>query len=442
MDIDVNALHQGFLRGARRRGARIVLDAEMASLEYRRARWEAGAPQRQLRGEGRRQRRGRLVRRGRPARRRAVDRTGSKPADRLHLRPAGGLGQRCNGRSASMSTRELFFKPDAGRLMCSPADETPSAPVRRAAEDLDIAIAVDRLGKATHAGGESHCQPLGGPSKLRERPLTRHRAGRGVWRTSTGWRGQGRLRHSDLALPWRETIAALATWRATCRTICSRSGSIDPTSTRRGCSEAPAIPESASGVPAAFSDLPGADSVVPQDPRGWCAMVGASLRCRCRRAESAAGNRRNLEAPTVRWRQSRDRRQAGARRTGNAPMRAGFEAAPMVAAAASAVFTGMGVVAIRFVVTEWEPATLAFLPLHTIAAVTILPFLLFSPARAARARGRRSRLPPRCPPSSACFRGCSVPEWSHIPASRGALIFGAHAAGGDGRRCGRFVWRR
>ena len=79
-------------------------------------------------------------------------------------------------------------------------------------------------------------------------------------------------------------------------------------------------------------------------------------------------------------------------------MRAGFEAAPMVAAAASAVFTGMGVVAIRFVVTEWEPATLAFYR-FTIAAVTILPFLAFTSASSV-------------PPSSACIHGYSAPEWS------------------------------
>ena len=40
-DIDVNALHQGFLRGARRRGVEIVLDAEVGSIEYRGALWRA-----------------------------------------------------------------------------------------------------------------------------------------------------------------------------------------------------------------------------------------------------------------------------------------------------------------------------------------------------------------------------------------------------------------
>ena len=104
-------------------------------------------------------------------------------------------------------------------------------------------------------------------------------------------------------------------------------------------------------------------------------------------------------------------------------MRAGFEAAPMVAAAASAVFTGMGVVAIRFVVTEWEPATLAFYR-FTIAAVTILPFLAFS----RRARLERRDIVPVCVLGAAFF---GLYPWVfgagmvHIPASRGTVIFGA-----------------
>ena len=44
---------------------------------------------------------------------------------------------------------ELYFKPDAGRLICSPADETPSPPCDAQPEDLDIALAIDRFGKAT-----------------------------------------------------------------------------------------------------------------------------------------------------------------------------------------------------------------------------------------------------------------------------------------------------
>lgn len=39
----------------------------------------------------------------------------------------------------------LYFKPDAGRLLVSPADETPSAPCDAWADDLDVAEAVERL---------------------------------------------------------------------------------------------------------------------------------------------------------------------------------------------------------------------------------------------------------------------------------------------------------
>ncbi|MEN8197687.1 MAG: FAD-binding oxidoreductase, partial [Pseudomonadota bacterium] len=44
---------------------------------------------------------------------------------------------------------ELYFKPDAGKLLLSPADETPSPPCDAQPEELDIAIAIDRLEKMT-----------------------------------------------------------------------------------------------------------------------------------------------------------------------------------------------------------------------------------------------------------------------------------------------------
>jgi len=43
---------------------------------------------------------------------------------------------------------EFYLKPDAGKLLISPADETPSAPCDAQPEDLDVAICVDRVEKA------------------------------------------------------------------------------------------------------------------------------------------------------------------------------------------------------------------------------------------------------------------------------------------------------
>lgn len=44
---------------------------------------------------------------------------------------------------------QLYFKPDAGRLLVSPADETRSAPSDCFAEEWDVAVAIDRLERAT-----------------------------------------------------------------------------------------------------------------------------------------------------------------------------------------------------------------------------------------------------------------------------------------------------
>ncbi len=43
----------------------------------------------------------------------------------------------------------LYFKPDAGALMVSPADEHPSAPCDAQPEDMDVAIALERFQQAT-----------------------------------------------------------------------------------------------------------------------------------------------------------------------------------------------------------------------------------------------------------------------------------------------------
>ena len=39
----------------------------------------------------------------------------------------------------------FYFKPDAGKLLASPADETPMEPCDVQPDDLDIAIAVERV---------------------------------------------------------------------------------------------------------------------------------------------------------------------------------------------------------------------------------------------------------------------------------------------------------
>jgi D-arginine dehydrogenase len=44
---------------------------------------------------------------------------------------------------------QFYLKPDAGRLLLSPADETPAEPGDAQPDEMDVAVAVDRLEQAT-----------------------------------------------------------------------------------------------------------------------------------------------------------------------------------------------------------------------------------------------------------------------------------------------------
>ncbi len=151
-DIDVHALHHGYLRGLKARGGRIVTDAEVLALTRRDGAWVAeGAAGRfaapvvvnaagawadalaSLAGAspiG-------LV----PKRRTAItfDPVFADPADRQGL----------DGWPMVIDVAERFYlKPDAGRLLASPADETPVPPCDVQPEEIDIAETVDRLEQA------------------------------------------------------------------------------------------------------------------------------------------------------------------------------------------------------------------------------------------------------------------------------------------------------
>lgn len=153
MDIDVHALHQGFLAGAKRQGAEIVLDAEIEALESKAGRWHA------------RTRQGDFVASA------VINAAGAWCDEVARMAGAKTIGLVPKRRTAftveAMSLdpevsfapdgwpmcididEEFYFKPDAGRLLCSPADETPSPPCDVRPEDIDIAIAVERIQAAT-----------------------------------------------------------------------------------------------------------------------------------------------------------------------------------------------------------------------------------------------------------------------------------------------------
>ncbi|HXQ14646.1 MAG TPA: FAD-binding oxidoreductase [Caulobacteraceae bacterium] len=147
MDIDVDALHQGYLRGLRRRGGRVVVNAGVARLRRERGVWvaETGA--------------------GDFAAPIVINAAGAWADKVAGLARLGAIGLSPKRRTVAVvdgpdaafadwplvieAGERFYFKPEAGRLLISPADETASEPCDAQPEDLDVAIAADRIETAT-----------------------------------------------------------------------------------------------------------------------------------------------------------------------------------------------------------------------------------------------------------------------------------------------------
>lgn len=148
MDIDVHELHQGYLRRLRQRGGRVVTDAEVRALARDGNAWTATTTA------------------GAFAAPIVVNAAGAwcdGVAGLAGLPPVGLVPKRRTALTiappAAIDTsrwpmtldiaESFYFKPDAGRLLVSPADETPVEPCDVQPDELDVAIAIDRLMQAT-----------------------------------------------------------------------------------------------------------------------------------------------------------------------------------------------------------------------------------------------------------------------------------------------------
>lgn len=143
-DLDVEALLQGFLRGARAQGTTVQTAREALAIARDGTAWRITGPGFELRAEV------------------VVNAAGAwadELAGRAGVAPLGLVPHR---RTAFIfdppehvaigkwpmvtdADGQFYFKPDAGRLLGSLAEEVPSAPVDAQPEDLDVAVAVDRI---------------------------------------------------------------------------------------------------------------------------------------------------------------------------------------------------------------------------------------------------------------------------------------------------------
>ena len=148
-DMDVAAIHGGFMRGARAAGCALRLSAELTALERQAGRWSIKLRDGEI-----------------------VSATNVVNAAGAWADVVGGLaGARTIGLVPKRRTaftfdapagldiaalpmtidfdESFYFKPEVGQFLASPADETPSPPCDAQPEEMDIAIAVDRIESAT-----------------------------------------------------------------------------------------------------------------------------------------------------------------------------------------------------------------------------------------------------------------------------------------------------
>ncbi len=149
LEIDVLGLHQHYLGGMRRRGSRVLVNAAVRAGRHDRRRWVLDTA-------------------AGPVAATAVVNAAGAWADRV----AAGLGVPPVGlrpmrRTAAVVRADgvdrawplvsdvaetFYFRPEGAGVLVSPADETPSEPCDARPDDLDVALAIERVNAATTLG--------------------------------------------------------------------------------------------------------------------------------------------------------------------------------------------------------------------------------------------------------------------------------------------------
>jgi D-arginine dehydrogenase len=148
MDIDTDALHQGFLRGVRAAGGHVVVRAHVRALEHRAGSWHASTDAGEFSAP--------IVLDAAGA---WADKTaalaGAKPIGLHPLRrtaflvDAPGEVNHHNWPMVIDVNETFYVKPESGMLLISPADATPSPPKDARPNDIDVALGVERVEAAT-----------------------------------------------------------------------------------------------------------------------------------------------------------------------------------------------------------------------------------------------------------------------------------------------------
>ena len=148
-DMDVAAIHGGFLKGARAAGGVLRLNAEVAALERKDGRWRIRL------ADGETVAATTLVNASGAWADRVAELAGAAPVGLVPKRRTAFTFDAPAGLEIAHLPMVIdfdetwYFKPEVGQFLASPADETPSPPCDAQPEEMDIAIAVERIESAT-----------------------------------------------------------------------------------------------------------------------------------------------------------------------------------------------------------------------------------------------------------------------------------------------------
>jgi len=149
MDLDVNALHQGFLKGLKAAGGSVVTRAEVTGMSCDAGRWEVTTR------DGARVSAPVVINAAGAWADVVAAMAGAHPLGLVPKRRTGIMLDAPSGvdvRDWPLTgdlTDQFYIRPDAGRLMLSPADATPVPPQDVQPEILDVARAIDRFTSVT-----------------------------------------------------------------------------------------------------------------------------------------------------------------------------------------------------------------------------------------------------------------------------------------------------
>ena len=147
-DIDVNGLHRGFLQGFKARGGVLICNVNIERLNRERVFWKVQTPGASYQA---------------PVVVNAAGAWADEVARLAHMPSAGIQPKRRtvvlvdapkahdirNWPLVIDADETFYFKPDAGRILLTPADETPSPPCDAQPDEMDMALAVERFETAT-----------------------------------------------------------------------------------------------------------------------------------------------------------------------------------------------------------------------------------------------------------------------------------------------------